>query len=161
MFPRESHGKIKNCIFIRRKFFSKCSSGHLKFGFHTLVENVCQHPDFLLSKSAYRVKNVFFFWKKPFVSKCFSRNMDCCFDKSFKIVSQRNRNFSPLAQKPKKLVCDKFFCAKCSPVHVECLPGSSRFHLKCLWTCSCQFDTTSGYFCQQSGTLPLNVGKRI
>ena len=49
-------------IFIRKKFFSKCSSGHLKFGFHTLVENVCQHPDFLHSKSAYRVKK-FFFWK--------------------------------------------------------------------------------------------------
>ena len=87
--------------------------------------------------------------------------MECCFNKPAKIVSPRNRNFSLLAQKAKNLVCDNFFCSKCSSVHVECLPGSSRFYLKCLWTRSCQFDTPSGYFCLQSGTLPLIVGKTI
>ena len=104
----------------------------------------------------------YFFWKKRFVSECFSGHMECCFDKSAGIVSPRNRHKFPVCPKGKK-ICFKEtnFCSKCSSVHLECLPGSSKVYLKCLWTRRFQFDTTIGYFCQDSGTLPLDVGKMI
>ena len=144
-----------------KKVFFKMFFRSLKFRFPHPCRKRLQTSGISSFKISKQSQNYFFSWKKPFVPKCFPRNMDCCFDKPAKIVLLRNRNFSILAQNHTNLVCDKFFCSNCSSVHVECLPGSSRFHLKCLWIRSCQFDTTSGYFCQESGTHPLNVGKRI
>ena len=160
MFPRKNHGKRKNCIFKPRKIFSKCSSGHLNFGFHTLVENVRQRTEFLHSKSANRVKTIFF--ERTFLSQSvFLDTWNAVLTNLLKLFRQETATFPSVPKRQKSLVCDKFFCSKCSSVHVECLPGSSRFYLKCLWTSSCQFDTTSWYFSQESGTLPLKDGKRI
>ena len=143
-----------------KEFFSKCSSGHLNFGFHTLVENVRQRQEFLHSKSANRVKTIFF--EKTFLSQgVFQDTWTAVLTNLLKLFRQESATFPSLPRRQKNLVCAKIFGSKCSSVHVECLPGSSRFHLKCLWTRSCQFDTPSGFFCLESGTFPLIVGKTI
>ena len=63
----------------------------------------------------------YFVWTKLFVSKCFSGNMECCFDKSAKIVSPRNRNFSLLFQKAENcglwqnFLLNMFLCTRRMP----------------------------------------------
>ena len=60
---------------------------------------------------------LFFSEKNRFVSKCFSRNMDCCFDKSFKIVSQRNRKLFPPCPKAKQIWFVTNFSAQNVPLY--------------------------------------------
>ena len=104
---------------------------------------------------------LFFFEENLWSQNVFLETWTAVLTNLLKLFRQETPTFPSVPERQKSLVCDKFFCSKCSSVHVECLPGSSRFHLKCLWTRSCQFDTTSWYFSQESGTLPLKVGKRI
>ena len=158
-FLGKNHGTTKTCIFIRRNFFSKYSSSQLNYSFHNLVENVCHHPDFLHSKTAYRVKIIFF--EKSFVSKCFLDTWNAILTNMLKECRHETVTF-PSLPKGKKLclwqsfLLELFLCTRRMPsLFVQSL------YEVLVWTRRFQFDTTSECFCQEFGTVPLNVGKRF
>ena len=71
--------------------------------------------------------NLFFFEKKPFVSKCFPGHMECGVENSAKVFSPRNRQLFAHCPNVIKFCFLQNFSSKRSVEHVECLPRSSRF----------------------------------
>ena len=74
---------------------------------------------FRISKQS---QNYIFFRKKPFVSKCFPGQMECCFDKSAKKCFDKKTAFPcSLPKGQKVLVSAGISSSKGSAGHVECL----------------------------------------
>ena len=114
---------------------------------------------FRISKQS---QNNVFFAKKTSCLKVFFWTHGKLFWKiCWKSFAKKSAIFPSLPERQEFLVCDKLFCSKSSTVHVESLPSSFKLYSKWLWTRRFQFDTTGGYFCQDSGTLPLKVEKRF
>ena len=107
-FPGKTMEKYK-IVSSSEEFFSKCSSGHLNFGFHTLLENVCQRPEFLHTKSANRVKTIFF--EKNFLSQSvFLDRWNAVLTNLLKMFRQENGFSLLIAQRSKRFgFSRKFF----------------------------------------------------
>ena len=107
----------------------KSSSGHVDFGFDTLVEKC--HKSGISSFKSRKKCQTYFFWKKTLLSQSFSllNIWNAVFTIPVETFRQQNISFSLIAHKSKSFGDCQIFSPEMlgSAGHVECLPGSSSF----------------------------------